>query len=40
MKKSFASLYGLSQKHKCDLRTAAFVLGVGRVHEATRLRGL
>jgi len=40
MKKAFASLYGISQKHKCDLRTAAFVLGVGRVWEATRLRGL
>jgi glutamate dehydrogenase (NAD(P)+) len=40
MKKSFGSLYGISNKHKCDLRTAAFVLGVGRVWEATRLRGL
>jgi glutamate dehydrogenase (NAD(P)+) len=40
MKKAFASLYGISNKHKCDLRTAAFVLGVGRVWEATRMRGL
>jgi glutamate dehydrogenase (NAD(P)+) len=40
MKRSFASLHDLSKKHNTDLRTAAFVLGVGRVHEATRLRGL
>ncbi len=40
MKKSFTHLYDISKKHDCDLRTAAFVLGVGRVWEATHMRGL
>ena len=40
MKKAFKSIHEVATKHSCDLRTAAFVLGIGRVWEATRLRGL
>lgn len=40
MKKGFANLLATSNKHKCNLRTAAFVLGVERVRAATALRGL
>ena len=37
---SFADVLGLAHKHRTHMRTAAYVLGVGRVAEATRLRGL
>ena len=40
MRKSFSDVLGLAQKHRTHMRTAAYVLGVGRVAEATRLRGL
>jgi glutamate dehydrogenase/leucine dehydrogenase len=40
MQISFADVLGLAQKHRTHMRTAAYVLGVGRVAEATRLRGL
>jgi glutamate dehydrogenase (NAD(P)+) len=40
MRRSFADVLALSQKHRTHMRTAAYVLGVGRVAEATRLRGL
>ncbi len=40
MKAAFASLHEIQKQHGTDMRTAAFVLGVGRVFEATRLRGL
>jgi len=40
MKKSFAEVWQLSQKEKIDMRTAALMLGIGRVAEATRLRGI
>jgi glutamate dehydrogenase/leucine dehydrogenase len=40
MRRSFADVVALSQKHRTHMRTAAYVLGVGRVAEATRLRGL
>ena len=37
---SFADVVGLMQKHRVPTRTAAYMLGIGRVAEATRLRGL
>ncbi|MBX3250035.1 MAG: glutamate dehydrogenase [Myxococcales bacterium] len=40
MKRSFASLADARKKHGCNLRMAAFVVGIGRVNDATRLRGL
>ena len=40
MKKAFADLMAIRRKHECNLRTAAFVLGVSRVKEALDLRGL
>ncbi len=40
MKKSFAEVLALSQKEKVGMRTAALMLGVGRVAEATKLRGI
>jgi glutamate dehydrogenase (NAD(P)+) len=40
MKRAFHDAHELSRREKVDLRTAAWVLAVGRVAEATRLRGL
>ncbi len=40
MARGFADLRATANKHRCSLRTAAFVLGLGRVHGATKLRGL
>ena len=40
MKRAFHEAHELSKREKVDLRTAAWVLAVGRVAEATRLRGL
>ena len=40
MNESFDAVYALANKHKVDMRTAAYMVGVGRVAEATRLRGL
>ena len=40
MRAAFADLRAIRTKHNCDLRTAAFVLAVGRVAQATELRGL
>ena len=40
MRAAFADLRAVRDQHKCDLRTAAFVLAVGRVAKATELRGL
>jgi glutamate dehydrogenase (NAD(P)+) len=38
--RSFAEVLNISQKEKVDMRTAALMLGIGRVAEATRLRGI
>lgn len=38
--KTLDEVYGLSQQRHVDLRTAAMMIGVGRVAEAKRLRGL
>ncbi len=37
---TFVDVEALSQKHKTDLRTAGLMLAIGRVAEATRLRGI
>ena len=40
MRKGYADLRETAKKHSCDLRTAAFVLAIGRVYQATVARGL
>ena len=40
VKRAFSEVLDLSKRHKVDMRTAATMLAVGRVAEATRLRGL
>jgi glutamate dehydrogenase (NAD(P)+) len=40
MKRAFQEVYELVKRHKTDMRTAAYMLAVGRVAEATRVRGL
>jgi glutamate dehydrogenase (NAD(P)+) len=40
LKRSFAEVLNISQKEKVEMRTAALILGIGRVAEATRLRGI
>ncbi|HXX33179.1 MAG TPA: Glu/Leu/Phe/Val dehydrogenase [Thermodesulfobacteriota bacterium] len=40
MRRSFAEVFQISRKEKIDMRTAALILGIGRVAEATRLRGI
>lgn len=37
---AFVDTQTISQRHKVDLRTAALMIAVGRVAEATRLRGI
>jgi glutamate dehydrogenase (NAD(P)+) len=38
--RSFAEVLSISKKEKLDMRTAALILGIGRVVEATKLRGI
>jgi glutamate dehydrogenase/leucine dehydrogenase len=40
MKRAFQEVHQTSQRYKSDMRTAAYILAVGRVAEATRVRGL
>ncbi len=40
LRKSFAEVLNISQKKKVDMRTAALILGIGRVAEAQKLRGI
>lgn len=40
MDKAFEDTWDTAQKEKCDLRTGAYILAVGRVAEATKLRGI
>jgi glutamate dehydrogenase (NAD(P)+) len=40
MKKGFAEILGISRRDKVDLRTAALILGIGRVVKASELRGI
>lgn len=40
MTNSFHDVYTTSQKHKVDMRTAAYILAIDRVASATKVRGL
>ena len=40
LKRSFAEVLSIAEKERVDFRTAALMLGIGRVAEATRLRGI
>ena len=40
IRNAFKDVYATAQKHKTDMRTGAMVVAVGRVAEATRIRGL
>jgi glutamate dehydrogenase (NAD(P)+) len=40
MKRSFTEVLNISQKEKVNMRTAALMLGIGRVAEAQKLRGI
>ena len=40
MRRSFADVVSIAEKNHVHNRTAAYMLGVGRVAEATKLRGL
>lgn len=40
MTQAFAETLKISQEKKVHMRTAAYILGVGRVANATRLRGI
>ncbi len=40
MRNAYAHLKGMAQRLRCDLRTAAFALGISRVARATALRGI
>jgi glutamate dehydrogenase (NAD(P)+) len=40
MKHSFAQVYATMQQHKTDMRTAAYIIGVKRVADATVMRGI
>jgi len=40
MTRSFHEVLALAKKHQVHMRTAAYILGVGRVAEATRIRGI
>ena len=40
MVRAWAQVLAASKKHNCDLRTAAYLVGVGRVAEATLARGI
>ena len=40
MTRAFQDVYHIAQDRKIDMRTAAYILAVGRVAEATRVRGI
>ena len=40
MKRAFGQVHDTARARKVDMRTAAYILAVGRVAEATRVRGL
>jgi glutamate dehydrogenase (NAD(P)+) len=40
MRTAFAQVYATAERHHTDLRTGAYILAVGRVAEATRVRGI
>ena len=40
LSKAFDEVKALSERHRVDMRTGASILGIGRVAQATRLRGI
>jgi len=40
MTRAFHEVYDISLKEKVNMRTAAYMLAIGRVAEAKRLRGI
>src|SRR2546421_515041 len=40
MKTAFENVYATATKHKTEMRTGAYILAIGRVAEATRVRGI
>ncbi len=40
MKKAFDELWGVAKSHRIPMRKAAYVVGIGRVYQATALRGV
>jgi glutamate dehydrogenase/leucine dehydrogenase len=40
MDKAFDRVNGMADEQDCDYRTAAYMLGIGRVSEAIKLKGL
>jgi glutamate dehydrogenase/leucine dehydrogenase len=40
MVRSFRAVYETAQEHEVDMRTAAYIVAIGRVGEAVRLRGI
>lgn len=40
MERSFAAVWDTAQKHNVDLRTAAYVVAIGRIAEAMKARGM
>jgi glutamate dehydrogenase (NAD(P)+) len=40
MKRAFAEVIRIAQEKKVHMRTAAYILGVGRVAKAMALRGI
>jgi glutamate dehydrogenase (NAD(P)+) len=40
MVRAFKAVYETAQNHKVDMRTAAYIVAIGRVAEAVRLRGI
>ena len=40
MTHAFEAVWEKAQTHQCDLRTAAYLVAIARVAEATQLRGI
>ncbi|MCA1591383.1 MAG: Glu/Leu/Phe/Val dehydrogenase [Acidobacteria bacterium] len=40
MRKAFGAVHAIAEQYKVDMRIAAYILAVGRVAEATRVRGI
>jgi glutamate dehydrogenase (NAD(P)+) len=40
MVRSFAEVVAMAERESCDMRTAAYLLAVDRVAQATALRGI
>ena len=40
MRTAFENVYATAGQHKTDMRTGAYILAIGRVAEATRVRGI